>query len=624
MYLIRRHLPRWFILIIDVFLCFCSLVLAYLLRFNFSVPYTERITFVYVFPFVLALRGTSFYATGLYRNIIRYTGSRDVQQLVIILSVVSMLFAVSNIISYAVWKHYMVPYSIIVIELMSTSLILISARLIYKAMYSDSFATVREKRVVIIYGADDEGLITKRAIDRDASKYSILAFLDDDRNKWGKRLEGVSVYSASKLKELVEANNVAHLVLSKDIPIERKKELADICLENDVKILNVPPISQWINGELSFKQIRKIRIEELLERDPIVLDKAKIKSQLHGKTILVTGAAGSIGSELIRQIIPYKPEMLVIADQAESPLYDLEMELKEVSPAPNFKVIVADICNQERMDKLFGRYKPEIVFHAAAYKHVPLMEENPSEAVMVNIKGTKYVADLSVKYGVEKFVMISTDKAVNPTGVMGASKRIAEIYIQALNQQNKTRFITTRFGNVLDSSGSVIPRFRQQIEKGGPVTITHPDITRYFMTIPEACQLVLEAGCMGAGGEIYVFDMGKSVKIADLAKKMIQLSGLVIGKDIQVVYTGLRPGEKLYEELLLNSENSLPTHHPQIMIAQIKKHDFSHIENLIAELTTLIHGQNDMELVKKMKEILPEFISNNSVYEQLDKKFIPI
>jgi FlaA1/EpsC-like NDP-sugar epimerase len=307
-----------------------------------------------------------------------------------------------------------------------------------------------------------------------------------------------------------------------------------------------------------------------------------------------------------------------LADQAESPLYDLQMELKEIESPRPVKIYVADICNLKRMNNIFGSNKPEIVFHAAAYKHVPLMEDNPAEAVLINVEGTKCIADLSMQYGVEKFVMISTDKAVNPTGVMGASKRIAEIYIQTLNQQKKTRFITTRFGNVLDSNGSVIPRFRQQIEKGGPVTITHPDITRFFMTIPEACRLVLEAGCMGTGGEIYVFDMGKSLKIADLAKRMIQLSGLSLGKDIQIVYTGLRPGEKLYEELLLNSENSLPTHHPRIMIAKVKENDFSIVAAQIKDLTGLLDGQNDMSLVKKMKEIVPEFISNNSVFAQLD------
>ncbi len=421
---------------------------------------------------------------------------------------------------------------------------------------------------------------------------------------------------------MLSNNNVAHLVLSKDIPVERKKEMADICLEHNTKMLNVPPITNWINGELSFKQIKKVRIEELLERAPIVLNKDKIEEQLKNKTILITGAAGSIGSEIVRQLIPFKPKQLILIDQAESPLYDIEMELKEHVSAPTYKAYIADICNPGRIEAIFRSHRPEIVFHAAAYKHVPLMEENPTEAVLVNVKGTKYIADFSVEYGVEKFVMVSTDKAVNPTGVMGASKRAAEIYIQALNQKKKTKFVTTRFGNVLDSSGSVIPRFRQQIEKGGPVTITHPEITRFFMTIPEACQLVIEAGSMGQGGEIFVFDMGKSVKIIDLAKKMIQLSGLTLGKDIQITFTGLRPGEKLYEELLHTNENSLPTHHPQILIAKVKEYNYQTISELIDELVVLASSGNEMKLVQKMKEVVPEFISNNSVYEQLDTKLI--
>jgi FlaA1/EpsC-like NDP-sugar epimerase len=552
---------------------------------------------------------------------VRYTGSRDVQQIVIVLTAVSICFVISNIVSYATpFKHFLVPYSIIVIEYMSSAFILISARLIYKSMYSDAFTTMKERRTVIIYGADEAGMITKRAIERDASKYTILAFLDEDANMWGKRLEGVTVYSPDKLKELVANNNVAHLVLSKDIRADRKAEMADICLEHETKILNVPPITNWINGELSFKQIKKVRIEELLERAPIVLDKDKILEQLQNKTILITGAAGSIGSEIVRQLVPYKPKKLILVDQAESPLYEIEMELKENVYKPSYKAYIADICNPKRMSAIFSTHRPNIVFHAAAYKHVPLMEENPVEAVLVNVKGTKYMADFAMLYGVEKFVMVSTDKAVNPTGVMGASKRVAEIYIQALNQQKKTRFITTRFGNVLDSSGSVIPRFRQQIEKGGPVTITHPEITRFFMTIPEACQLVIEAGFMGQGGEIYVFDMGKSVKIIDLAKKMIQISGLTLGKDIQITFTGLRPGEKLYEELLHNSENTLPTHHPQILIAKVKEYDYPTVATEVEELTELANGQNDMEIVQQMKKIVPEYVSNNSIYEQLDSK----
>jgi FlaA1/EpsC-like NDP-sugar epimerase len=373
---------------------------------------------------------------------------------------------------------------------------------------------------------------------------------------------------------------------------------------------------------LSLKQIKKVRIEDLLERDPIVLDKDKIESQLKNKTVLITGAAGSIGSEIVRQIIPYKPEKLVLVDQAESAIYELQLEINEMQPGIPCKVYLADICNQARMEAIFKETKPQIVFHAAAYKHVPVMEENPVEAINVNIAGTRILADLSVKYGVDTFVMVSTDKAINPTGVMGASKRIAEIYVQSLSAKGKTKFITTRFGNVLGSNGSVIPRFKQQIEKGGPVTITHAEITRFFMTIPESCQLVLEAGAIGKGGEVFIFDMGKSVKVLDLAKKMIQLSGLTLDKDIKIVFTGLRPGEKLYEELLHTSENTLPTHHPLIMIAKVKEYDYNTISAYIDKLTVLAATKDDMNIVSKMKQVVPEYISNNSVFAALDKKML--
>jgi FlaA1/EpsC-like NDP-sugar epimerase len=380
----------------------------------------------------------------------------------------------------------------------------------------------------------------------------------------------------------------------------------------------VPPAKKWINGELSFNQLRSVNIEDLLEREPIKLDNDLISAQLNNKIILITGAAGSIGSELSRQCLKYNPKKIILLDQAESPLHEVELEFGDKYAKDKFETVIGDVRNLDRMRNVFRTFKPEIVFHAAAYKHVPMMENNPSESILNNILGTKNTADLSVEYNVQKFVFVSTDKAVNPTNVMGASKRIAEIYIQSLGKKSSVKFITTRFGNVLGSNGSVIPRFKRQIEIGGPITITDPEITRYFMTIPEACQLVLEAGSMGKGGEIFVFDMGKSVKIVDLARKMIKLSGLEEGKDIKIVYTGLRPGEKLFEELLADSENTLPTHHSQILIGKVREYQYDEVSKVINELIELFDTQNNTKIVQCMKELVPEFKSNNSVFEKLD------
>ena len=370
----------------------------------------------------------------------------------------------------------------------------------------------------MIFGAGESGVITKRAIDRDAgSKYKVIAFFDDDTKKIGKKIEGVSILNSDKIDEVLQSNNIAHLIISvQKLRAERRAEIIDVCLKNNVKALIVPHVSKWINGELSFKQIRKINIEELLERDVIQISNKKVSQEISDKTVLVTGAAGSIGSELVRQIIGFYPKLLVGVDQAETPVFELQNELQKHSES--LKIIVANICDAQKMRMIFEKYKPEIVFHAAAYKHVPIMETNPAEAIKNNVFGTRLLANLAMEFGVEKFIFISTDKAVNPTNIMGASKRIAEMYIQAHDKRNKTKFITTRFGNVLGSNGSVIPLFRRQIEKGGPVTVTDPEVTRYFMTIPEAVSLVLEAGTMGNGGEIFIFDMGESVKIIDLAK----------------------------------------------------------------------------------------------------------
>ncbi|MCK9422640.1 MAG: polysaccharide biosynthesis protein [Bacteroidales bacterium] len=398
----------------------------------------------------------------------------------------------------------------------------------------------------------------------------------------------------------------------------KKQELVDKCLAYNTKVLTVPPMIRWINGELSFNQIRNINIEELLEREEIKLNEQRISQELTGKVILITGASGSIGSEIVRLVSRYAPKKLILVDQAETPLHTLTLESIEFNRGAAIEFVLCDICNESRMHRVFETFKPEIVYHAAAYKHVPMMESNPAEAVLTNVKGTAIIADLSLEFGIRKFIMISTDKAVNPTNVMGASKRIAEIYTQALNSKNRTRFITTRFGNVLGSNGSVIPLFRSQIEKGGPVTVTHPEVTRFFMTIPEACQLVLEAGAIGTGGEIFIFDMGKPVKILDLAKKMIRLSGLTPEKDIHIKYTGLRPGEKLYEELLNIAEDSLPTYNPLIMIARVREYSLDEVTRDVNQLIQMVPQKSNFDIVRKMKEMVPEYKSQNSVYEQLD------
>lgn len=622
-FLFQRSMPRWIIFFIDMAICLFSLLLAYLVRFNFSIPKVEIEAFPIVFGIVLGIRAISFFLSKTYQGIVKYTSSKDAQRIFGVISIGSILFILVNTIFYFFVNHtFPIPFSIIIIDYMAAAFLMISLRVMFKALYLELTNPNKEKRSVIIFGAGESGIITKRTLDRDAgTKYKVLGFIDDDLKKQGKKLEGTTIYNISRLDNLLEENDVSNLIISiQDISPAKKKQIVDICLQHNTKVLNVPPVSNWINGELSFRQIKKIQIEELLGRETIQVDKENLQQQLADKVILVTGAAGSIGSEIVRQVARFNPKKIILLDQAESPLYEMEMELFDKYKKQSYEIVMGDIRNKERMENVFSTFHPQIVFHAAAYKHVPMMENNPSESIFTNVSGTKNLADLSDQYKVEKFVMVSTDKAVNPTNVMGASKRIAEIYTQSLGKKSDTKFITTRFGNVLGSNGSVIPRFRQQIENGGPITITHPDITRFFMTIPEACQLVLEAGAMGNGGEIFIFDMGESVKIVDLAKKMIKLSGLILDKDISITYTGLRPGEKLYEELLADHENTIPTHHNQIMIAKVKEYDFESIAASIAQLIELFSKQNNQSIVKKMKELVPEFKSNNSIYEQLDEK----
>lgn len=618
----KNNIPRWSILIIDLLVCAFSLTLAFFLRFNFAhIPDADLKTLPIAYAATLAIRIITFLISKTYKGVVRYTGSKDAIRILLVIMIGSSLLIVFDLFTRFTLGLYYIPLSVIIIDGLVTMFIMICSRLAVKAIYFESKNPEKQKTNILIYGAGESGLITKRTLDRDAAvKYKVIGFVDDDEKKKGRSLEGIFIYPPSKLEELIKENEIDAVVISiLNISQNRKNEIVDLCINLNVRVLAVPPVAKWINGELSFNQLKTINIESLLERDAIKLDVDLIKQQIETKVVLITGAAGSIGGEMARQIINYNPSKIILLDQAESPLYELEMELTEKFPNSSFEVVIGDIRNKERLANMFRTFKPHLVYHAAAYKHVPMMENNPSESILTNIFGTKNVADLAVEFGVQKFVMVSTDKAVNPTNVMGASKRIAEIYIQSLGKTAQTKFVTTRFGNVLGSNGSVIPRFKKQIEAGGPITITHPEITRFFMTIPEACQLVLEAGCLGKGGEIYVFDMGKSVKIVDLARKMIKLSGLQEGKDIEIIYTGLRPGEKLYEELLADSENTLPTHHPQILIGKVKEYDFAEVAQKINELISLFDTQNNTEIVTLMKSIVPEYISNNSEFEKLDK-----
>jgi len=616
------NLPRWSILFIDTFVCAFALTLAFVIRFDFnSIPYTDARNLPYDFMVVLSVRFISFAISKTYKGVVRYTSSKDTIRIFAVVLSGSLLVFILNVIALRfVLHYYFIPNSVIIIDALVTLFLMISSRLAIKALYFEIKNPAKEKMNVIIYGAGEAGIITKRTLDRDAAiKYKVVGFIDDDEKKHGRSLEGVFVYGQNDLDRLIKDNSVEFVIISiQKISIRKKNEIADICLNNNIRVLHVPPVSKWINGELSFNQIKSIRIEDLLERDPIKLDTELIASQLKGKVILITGAAGSIGSELARQCARFNPKKLYLLDQAESPLHELDLEFSDRLIKPPFEVVIADVRNMDRMLNVFDTFRPQIVFHAAAYKHVPMMENNPSESILTNILGTKTMADLSHQFKVERFVFVSTDKAVNPTNVMGASKRIAEIYIQSLGKKSETKFITTRFGNVLGSSGSVIPRFKKQIEQGGPITITHPEITRYFMTIPEASQLVLEAASMGNGGEIFVFDMGESVKIVDLARKMILLLGMKEGKDISIVYTGLRPGEKLYEELLANNENTQQTRHGQILIGKVREYDYEAVNGIIDELIKSFHTQNNELIVQRMKDLVPEFISNNSIFQKLD------
>ncbi len=620
-FLFKSTSPRWVVFLIDLCIVIFSIIISYLLRFNFNVPSHEIQLMQIAFVIVFFLRLGFFIIGKTYSNIIRFTSADDARKIFVVTFLGSLLLVGINVLSYSLSNIFLVPFSIIILEFIITSFIMTFARVYIKYLYDGYKNRSYDNKYVLIYGAGEAGVIVNKIIENNTtSPFKVVGFIDDDVKKIKRKLDNKPIYNAEFLVDIFLKKKPSHLIIAaQNIEKNRLNRVIEVCLKYNVQVLNVPSPSKWINGQLSIKQLRQIRIDDLLGRKQISLSSDKISTIVKSRIVLVTGGAGSIGSEIVRQVAKFGPKLIVIVDQAESPIYDLEMELLSLNSQVKTEPVICDICDVHRMSKVFDKYRPDIVYHAAAYKHVPLMENNPAEAIKTNILGSKIVADLSNQYKVDLFVMVSTDKAVNPTNVMGASKRVAEIYVQSLNSESNTKYITTRFGNVLGSNGSVIPLFRKQIDAGGPITVTHPDITRYFMTIPEACQLVLEASASGDGGEIFIFDMGKSIRIKDLASKMIKLSGLEEGKDIQIVYTGLRPGEKLYEELLNDKENTLPTHHSQIMIAKVRSYEYNTVSKEIAHLIDSIEKEDNTFLVQSMKLIVPEYKSNNSIYESLDK-----
>jgi FlaA1/EpsC-like NDP-sugar epimerase len=618
----RHSVPRWIIFVFDVFSVFIVFFIAYLLRFNFSIPAFRHDLALYqalTAMFVYAVFSLIFRS---YSGLLRHATLTDVTLVFVVTTCsAALLIFLSFLTRVLNWGEFLaIPYSIILIHYVAISVFLFFARVLIKLIFRFATNISGNKRRVLIYGAGELGFTVKRVILSNA-KYGlhVSGFIDNDKTLHGKKINGIPVYGIYALsREFIGKNKIDCLILAKqDIKISEKSNVIHSAIQMGLEVLETPEVNKWLNGELYTRQFEKVKLEDLLGREPIKLDMGSIRIGLADRTILVTGAAGSIGSEIVRQLTRFNMKRIILVDQAETPLFYIENELKEKLLNFPFHVVPADVTNATKMDLIFQEFRPDVVFHAAAYKHVSLMEENPHEAIRINVGGTNVMTELALKYNVGKFVMISTDKSVNPTSVMGASKRICEKIVQSKAQieGHKTQFIITRFGNVLGSNGSVIPLFTRQIENGGPVTVTHPDIYRYFMTIPEACQLVLEAGFMGNGGEIYAFDMGQQVKIADLAKTMIQLSGLIPGKDIQIVYTGLRPGEKLYEELLTDNETTLPTHHKKIKKAQVEEVDKAKVILKIDDLLNNLYTFSKEEVFNRIKDLVPEYKSTNGNYK---------
>jgi len=621
----RKPMSQFSLLMCDILLVVVSFFLSKLVNYqeNFLSIFSHTTEILVQFAIVVAVYVAAFAVFKPFKSIMRYTGFGDIQKVFYANLAAFGALAVVKIIAYLhkplepyfLWGRELIL--LVALVLVAMAFVRLFSRFVYDNMMD---SRKKETRRIVIYGAGDAGKLTYNVLSKDSTlRNRIVAFVDDNPDKHTKQLNSVPIYPSQKVlnEDFIRSNAIDELIIAiPSIRLQAKQEIIKKAMALNLNVKSVPDASRWTEGQFSASQIENIKIEDLLARDPIVLDNSNIKAEVEGKVILVTGAAGSIGSELSRQLCQYSAKKLILLDNAESPLFDLQFELRNTFPDKDIAFVIADIRDKLRIGEVFDKYSPEIVYHAAAYKHVPFMEENPYEAVSVNIFGTKNIADAAISHGVKKFVMVSTDKAVNPTNVMGATKRVAEIYTQS-HTTPATHFITTRFGNVLGSSGSVIPLFKKQLEQGGPLTITHKEITRFFMTIPEACNLVLEASSMGTGGDIFVFDMGKPVKIYDLAKNMIRLSHL---DNIEIKEIGLRPGEKLYEELLATKENTLPTHHPKILRAKVRTYNTDEVEQSLQRLLQAEQTSDTFGIVAEIKSLVPEYISNNSVFSALDKK----